>query len=92
METYGGCHKDVKNLIRPIANAHVQRKAIKFPVTMSRIQARLSFALRRGIVNSLLKRMDPNSKCLALPVSALRLTLRNLRQDTIKSGEMKKKM
>eukprot|EP00187_Rhodella_violacea_P005969 CAMPEP_0174892584 /NCGR_PEP_ID=MMETSP0167-20121228/7512_1 /TAXON_ID=38298 /ORGANISM="Rhodella maculata, Strain CCMP736" /LENGTH=51 /DNA_ID=CAMNT_0016131119 /DNA_START=140 /DNA_END=292 /DNA_ORIENTATION=- len=50
METYGGCQKDVKNLIRPIANAHVQRKVIKYSVAMSRIQIRLSFAPMRGIV------------------------------------------
>eukprot|EP00187_Rhodella_violacea_P008544 CAMPEP_0174887804 /NCGR_PEP_ID=MMETSP0167-20121228/3026_1 /TAXON_ID=38298 /ORGANISM="Rhodella maculata, Strain CCMP736" /LENGTH=133 /DNA_ID=CAMNT_0016124445 /DNA_START=138 /DNA_END=535 /DNA_ORIENTATION=+ len=28
METYGACHKEVKVLIRPIANAHVQRSAV----------------------------------------------------------------
>jgi len=47
-----------KRRISAIANAHVQRTAVKYSVAMNRIQTRLGFALRRGIVKSLLKRLD----------------------------------
>jgi len=58
METFGACHKEVKVLIRPIANAHVQRSAVKYSVAMGRLQTRLSCALRRAIVKSLLQRAN----------------------------------
>jgi len=58
METYGACHKEVKALIRPIANAHVQRSAVKYSVAMGRLQTRLSCSLRRAIVKSLLQRVE----------------------------------
>mmetsp|Transcript_24532 Transcript_24532/g.64631 ORF Transcript_24532/g.64631 Transcript_24532/m.64631 type:complete len:141 (-) Transcript_24532:72-494(-) len=57
-ETYRGCHKNVKNLIGPITNADVQRSLVKFLVVMARLQSRISCALCRAIVKSLLQRVE----------------------------------